>query len=210
VVTDKQTSAKAERVVQQGRQGMSFTRMHQVVKPVQRFSAFGLSTDKSWWSAGDLGVKKDLPESIAKGLMVHLDPTPICSYQARWKERTYKGEVEFQGQRAHQVIATWADDTTIELWFSVSTGLLMGTRTQIGDQLSNTMSMTKYETHAGIQWPGEVISERVEASLKLAVAEKLRRLEVGNPTFRDVGPNEVAALLQAQSEAREKAAPEKK
>jgi hypothetical protein len=205
VVTDKATTAKQERVLQQGRQGVSFMRAHQQTRPQQRFTAFGLSKDKTWWSAGDLGVRKDLPMDVAKTLMVHMDPTPVCSFQARWKDRQYLGEEDFGSERVHRVRGTWADDSTIELLFDVESGRLVQSETTMG-ALVNTLSYKKYEEHDGIQWPGEVISSRVEGPLHLFVAEKLLRLELNGESFKDIGHNEIAAVLAEQAKTRKAAA----
>ncbi|MCA9568481.1 MAG: hypothetical protein KC656_11590, partial [Myxococcales bacterium] len=60
---------------------------------------------------------------------------------------------------------------------------------------TNTMKMTKYILFNGIQWPSEVFSTRVDGDLHLLVAEKLQKLEVAPAGFRDIGHQEVAALL---------------
>lgn len=209
VITDKATSAQQERILQQGRQGTSFTRVHQRTRPEVRFTAFGLAADKTWWSAGDLGVRKDLPESIAKTLMVHLDPTPICSYQARWKERTYVAEESFgTSERVHHIQGTWSDDSVIDLYFGVEDGLLRKTETRLGE-LTNTLEYTKYDDYDGIKWPGETISSRVEGPLHVFIAEKLLRLQVNNKDFRDIGYNEIAILLAQQAKKREVTAADK-
>lgn len=201
VVTDKKTTAKAEKVMQQGRQGTSFTRLHQQTRPTIRFTGFGLATDGKWWSAGDQGVKADLPVEVAKTLMVHLDPTPVCSFQARWSERTYVGEEDHKGARAHHVRGTWADGTSTDMWFDTTSGLLVGSKTEI-EGLSNELVMKDYVEYDGVKWPEQVISSRVEAGLHIFVAEKLRRLTLDKPDFRDVGPAQIAALLATDAKER--------
>ncbi len=206
VTTDKKSASKLEKIVQLGRQGRTFARLHQQLRPKVRFTGFGLDPAGSWWSAGDLGVRVGLPEEVVKPLSVHQDPTPICAFQARWPERVYVGEEDWNGQRTHHVRGVWADGVVTELWFDTGTGLLAGTRTEAGTT-TNTLVFKKYGDRAGMKWPEEVFSTRIDGDLHLYVAQKLKELRVNDPAFRDIGFDEVAVMVTQQVKALESMAP---
>lgn len=204
VVTDKQSTAKQEKIIQQGRQGRSFTRLHQEVRPKIRFSGFGLSTDGTWWSAGDAGVQANLPEELRKPLSIYLDPTPACAFQARWMDRAYVGEEDWEGHRTHHVRGTWQDGTSTDMWFDTATGLMVGAETKVGDS-SDKIVMRKYAEHGGISWPEEVFTSRLQGELHLFTAQKLEKLEIGAEVFRDVGHEEVAVIIATRNQDLKKA-----
>lgn len=208
VTTDKQSTAKQEKILQQGRQGKAFARLHQEIRPKIRFSGFGLSPDGTWWSAGDAGVQANLPEEVRKPLSVYLDPTPVCAFQARWADRDYVGEEDWEGHRAHHVRGTWADGTSTDMWFDTDTGLMVGAKTAVGEN-SDKIVMRKYNGYGDIKWPAEVFTTRIQGDLHVFTAQKLEKLDIAVEGFRDIGHPQVAAIIAERNKDLKQALSEK-
>ena len=204
ITTDGKHLAFQERVRQQGRQGQTFTRIHQRNAPTWGFSAYGRTAEGKVWSAANGSVTYEITDpAIASSLIQNLDPTPLCAYQARFRDRNLIGEEEFEGQLAHKLLLRWQDGTETTAWIAKDTGLLAGTLTE-KPGLQIQTGMKTYTSRGDVMWPAEERVRRTEGDTTFTSIHKLDVLELNPERFNDVGPQAIEALLakyQADAEA---------
>lgn len=194
--TDGQSLAYLEQVMQRGRQGQSFTRVHERTQPDWGFSAIGRTSEGTYWSATNGGVVHSITEpSVTATMMANLDPTPACAYEVRWKDRVNLGSDTYEGIDCWHLMLTWADNTATEAWFAKNDGMLIGMLTAT-EGFEQRRGMRDYAEHNGVFWPTNEKSRTVRGEETLTIASRLTALEVGQPQFTDLGPKHIEALLQ--------------
>lgn len=191
---DGHAAPSKSRIQYQGRNGLTFTRAQQQTEPSMRFVAFGRTAQGKYWSAGDGGIQADLPEAMAAPMASAVDPTPLCAYLKRWPIRTLQGEEPYEGQDASRVELQWADGSTTSMWFSKADGMLIGSRSQVGDTLTET-KLHDYAEHAGVLWPGREVATTKAGPLEVKTVQVLTKLELDPKGYVPIGPEQVARLL---------------
>ena len=191
---DGHAAPSTSRIQYQGRNGLTFTRAQQQTAPAMRFVAFGRTPQGKYWSAGDGGVQADLPEAVSTPMAAAIDPTPLCAYLKRWPIRTLQGDETYQGQEASRVELQWADGSTTSMWFSKAEGMLIGSRSQVGDTITET-TLHDYAEHAGVLWPGREVAKTKAGPLEVETEQVLSKLELDPKDYRPIGPEQVARIL---------------
>lgn len=194
ITTDNKMIAMQEKVMQQGRQGVSFTRLHERTRPDWGLSVIGRTPEGDYWSGTNQGiVHKILDPTLQAQMMQSLDPTPACNFEKRWPTRVNQGSEDYEGTPAWKLLLTWADGTATQAWFSKDDGLLLGMLTQReGYELRHGMS--DYAEVGGVFWPKEEKSREQRGENVLISVRRLHQLSLGQP-IPTIGPDEVEAML---------------
>ena len=193
--TDGNEIGFLDQVMQQGRQGLSFTRVHERTQPTWGFTAIGLTGAGTYWSATNSGVVHSITDpAVTTSMMANLDPAPACAYAARWNDRVNLGSDTYEGKDSWHLRLTWADDTSTEAWFAKDDGMLIGMLTA-SEGFEQRRGMRDYAEHDGVFWPTNEKSRTVRGEEVLTVATRLTALDVGRAKFTDLEPKHIEALL---------------
>lgn len=210
IVTDKETLAMQEKVMHQGRQGLSFTKIHEQTRPSWGLSAIGRTPEGDYWSGTNQGIQtKILDESLQRQMMQNLDPTPACNFEKRWAERVNLGSETYQDKDSWHLQLTWADGTASEAWFDKDEGLLRGMVTRRGTYELH-QDMGEYAEINGVFWPREEKGREKRDGNMLLMARKLVSLDV-DKKIGEIGPEELRKMLQqkvAEGQLKKVEAPE--
>lgn len=194
IVTDQKTLAIQEKVMHQGRQGTSFTKLHEQTRPTWGLTAIGRTPDGDYWSGTNQGIqKKIVDEGLQRQMMQNLDPTPICAFEKRWTERVNLGSATYQDKDSWHLQLTWADGTQSEAWFDKDEGMLRGMVTR-RDGYELHQDMAEYTNVNGILWPSEEKGREVRDGNMLILARKLVSIQV-DQKIPDIGPEELSKML---------------
>ena len=162
------------------------------------------------WSSDPMGGPRILPPEEAKDIIKEADLHKVLNFRENNKTIEYLEETEFEGQAAHKIRMVDNDDTESVAYYSIETGLALGSENEVDSpmgKLTTTTVLKDYKELGGYLQPTTMIQKMGPTEI-LFTFDSAEYNKVDDSVF--AFPPAIEALIKAtkaKEEEKEEAAP---
>jgi hypothetical protein len=126
------------------------------------------------WSTDAMNGPRLLPEEESEALRQEADVTSRLRFKEEYPVIEYKGDVDFDGQKASKLRLVDEDDAERFEYYSVESGLLIGTEAKVPSamgEVQTTSFMREYKEMGGVLQPTKIVQKVGPQEFEVTITE---------------------------------------